>query len=53
MPALVGWLLQTPQLGFCAVMMLVVICASVGLLLACVTLTRNIPLPSQWEQTEL
>ncbi|WP_101625899.1 MFS transporter [Bifidobacterium imperatoris] len=52
-PALVGWLLQTTQLGFRAVMILVVACAGLGLLLACVTPTRNIPLPAQWEQTEL
>ncbi|KFI92233.1 permease [Bifidobacterium saguini DSM 23967] len=52
-PALVGWLLQTPQFGFQAVMMLVVACAGVGLLLACITPTRNIPLPAQWEQAEL
>ncbi|WP_226803387.1 MFS transporter [Bifidobacterium cebidarum] len=52
-PALVGWLLQTPGLGFRAVMILVVACAGVGLLLACVTPTRDIPLPSQWEQAEL
>ncbi|MBT1164420.1 MFS transporter [Bifidobacterium felsineum] len=52
-PALVGWLLQTPQFGFQAVMMLVVVCSGVGLLLACITPTRNIPLPAQWEQAEL
>ncbi|MBT1161638.1 MFS transporter [Bifidobacterium sp. SO1] len=52
-PALVGWLLQAPGLGFRAVMLLVVACAGLGLLLACVTSTRNIPLPAQWEQIEL
>lgn len=52
-PALVGWLLQTPGLGFRAVMILVVICAAAGLALACTTPTRHIPLPSQWEEAEL
>lgn len=52
-PALVGWLLQTPGLGFRAVMTLVVACAAIGLLLACTTATRRIPLPARWEQTEL
>ncbi|MBT1175331.1 MFS transporter [Bifidobacterium sp. LC6] len=52
-PALVGWLLQTPGLGFHAVMILVVACAGLGLLLACVTPTRSIPLPARWEQAEL
>ncbi|WP_163196345.1 MFS transporter [Bifidobacterium platyrrhinorum] len=52
-PALVGWLLQTPGFGFHAVMLLVVLCASAGLLLACLTPTRRIPLPPQWEQVEL
>ncbi|MBW3078748.1 MFS transporter [Bifidobacterium simiiventris] len=52
-PALVGWLLQAPGLGFRAVMLLVVACAGLGLLLACVTSTRNIPLPARWEQIEL
>lgn len=52
-PALVGWLPQTPGLGFRAVMTLVVACAAIGLLLACTTATRRIPLPARWEQTEL
>ncbi|KAB7790979.1 MFS transporter [Bifidobacterium leontopitheci] len=52
-PALVGWLLQAPGFGFRAVMMLVVVCATAGLVLACITPTRHIPLPSQWEQAEL
>ncbi|KFI97447.1 MFS transporter [Bifidobacterium stellenboschense] len=52
-PALVGWLLQTPGFGFRAVMLLVVLCAAAGLLLACLTPTRRIPLPPQWEQVEL
>lgn len=52
-PALVGWLLQVSGLGFRAVMTLVVVCAGLGLLLACVTPTRDIPLPAQWEQVEL
>ncbi|MCH9276606.1 MFS transporter [Bifidobacterium amazonense] len=52
-PALVGWLLQTPGLGFRAVMILVVVCAAAGLALACTTSTRHIPLPSRWEQAEL
>ncbi|MBW3079942.1 MFS transporter [Bifidobacterium saguinibicoloris] len=52
-PALVGWLLGTPGLGFRAVMMLVVGCAAVGLVLACVTPTRRIPRPEHWERMEL
>ncbi|MBW3090186.1 MFS transporter [Bifidobacterium miconisargentati] len=52
-PALVGWLLQASGFGFRSVMMLVVVCAGLGLLLACVTPTRWIPLPAQWEQAEL
>lgn len=52
-PALVGWMLQTHWLGFRAVMVLVVTCAFIGLVLACFTSTRNIPLPAQWEQVEL
>nr|WP_274518260.1 MFS transporter [Bifidobacterium callitrichos] len=52
-PALVGWMLQTHWLGFRAVMVLVVTCAFIGLVLACFTLTRSIPLPAQWEQVEL
>ncbi|PLS26420.1 MFS transporter [Bifidobacterium parmae] len=52
-PALVGWLLQTPGFGFRAVMLLVVLCAATGLLLACLTPTRRIPVPSRWEQVEL
>ncbi|NMM97936.1 MFS transporter [Bifidobacterium olomucense] len=52
-PALVGWLLQASGFGFRAVMILVVACAGFGLLLACITPTRGIPLPAQWEQAEL
>ena len=52
-PALVGWLLQAPGFGFRAVMMLVVVCAAAGLVLACVTATRTIPLPEHWSQAEL
>ncbi|NEG89192.1 MFS transporter [Bifidobacterium aerophilum] len=52
-PALVGWLLQAPELGFRAVMLLVVACAAISLMLACITSTRNIPLPARWEQAEL
>ncbi|MBT1181259.1 hypothetical protein JS531_04595 [Bifidobacterium sp. CP2] len=52
-PALVGWLLGTPGLGFRAVMVLVVGCAAVGLVLACGTPTRRIPRPEHWERTEL
>lgn len=52
-PALVGWLLQVPGLGFHAAMLMVVLCAALGLLLACVTPTRRIPKPDRWEQVEL
>ncbi|KAB8289393.1 permease [Bifidobacterium ramosum] len=52
-PALVGWLLQTHGLGFRAVMLLVVCCAAFGLLLACLTPTRSIPKPAQWDEAEL
>ena len=52
-PALVGWMLQTPRLGFRAVMVLVVTCGVIGLILACTTATRSIPLPMQWEHAEL
>ncbi|WP_140489140.1 MFS transporter [Bifidobacterium sp. UTBIF-68] len=52
-PALVGWLLQAPGFGFRAVMMLVVVCSAAGLVLACITATRTIPLPEHWSQVEL
>lgn len=52
-PALVGGLLQAPGFGFRAVMMLVVVCSAAGLVLACVTATRTIPLPEHWSQVEL
>lgn len=52
-PALVGWLLQVPGFGFHAAMLMVVLCAALGLLLACVTPTRRIPKPDRWEQVEL
>lgn len=52
-PAFIGWLLQTPRLGFRAVMIVVVVCSMIGLVLACITRTRHIPLPSQWEHVDL
>lgn len=52
-PALVGCLLQAPGFGFRAVMTLVVVCSAAGLVLACVTATRTIPLPEHWSQVEL
>lgn len=52
-PALVGWLLQASGLGFRAVMLLVVCCAAFGLALACLTPTRRIPKPAQWDEAEL
>ena len=47
-PAMVGWLLQQPDLGFTAVMAVAVVCSVAGLAVSLAGPLRSIPNPDQW-----
>ena len=52
-PAMVGWLLQQPDLGFTAVMAVAVICSVAGLAVSLAGPLRSIPNPDQWSEVSL
>ncbi|WP_236716253.1 MFS transporter [Bifidobacterium breve] len=52
-PAMVGWLLQQPYLGFTAVMAVAVACAVTGLVVSLAGPLRSIPTPERWSEVSL
>lgn len=52
-PAMVGWLLQQPDLGFTAVMAVAVVCSVAGLAVSLAGPLRSIPNPDQWSEVFL
>lgn len=52
-PAMAGWLLQQPDLGFTAVMAVAVVCSVVGLAVSLAGPLRSIPNPDQWSEVFL
>lgn len=52
-PAMVGWLLQQPGLGFTVVMGMAVACAVTGLAVSLTGPLRSIPAPERWTESEL
>lgn len=52
-PAMVGWLLQQPDLGFTAVMGVAVACSVAGLAISLAGPLRSIPTPERWSEVAL
>ena len=52
-PAMVGWLLQQPDLGFTAVMAVAVVCSVAGLAVSLAGPLRSIPTPERWSEVSL
>lgn len=52
-PAMVGWLLQQPDLGFTAVMAVAVVCSVAGLAVSLAGPLRSIPNLDQWSEVFL
>ena len=52
-PAMVGWLLQQPDLGFTAVMAVAVVCSVAGLAVSLAGPLRSIPTPERWSEVAL